>query len=85
MTTGWEYLCIEISHNSSNKKRKYIISNIYTPPEKYIEELERFSEEFEIFLTTIKLYKKSAFICADFNINLLETNNNRRLMLNLNL
>ena len=76
MTTGWEYLCIEISHNSPNS-RKYIISNIYRPPEKYIEELDIFIEEFEIFLTIIKHYKKSAFICGDFNINLLEINNNR--------
>ena len=78
MTTGWEYLCtcIEISHNSPSS-RKYIISNIYRPPEKYIEELDRFIEEFEIFLTIIKRYKKSAFICGDFNINLLEINNNR--------
>ena len=76
MTTGWEYLCIEISHNSLNS-RKYIISNIHRPPEKYIEELDIFIEEFEIFLTIIKRYKKSAFICGDFNINLLEINNNR--------
>ena len=76
MTTGWEYLCIEISHNSPNS-RKYIISNIYRPPEKYIEELDIFIEEFEIFLTIIKHYKKSVFICVDFNINLLEINNNR--------
>ena len=57
--------------------RKYIISNIYRPPEKYIEELGRFIEEFEIFLTIIKRYKKSSFICGDFNINLLEINYNR--------
>ena len=76
MTTGWEYLCIEILHNSLNS-RKYIISNIHRPPEKYIEELDIFIEKFEIFLTIIKRYKKSAFICGDFNINLLEINNNR--------
>ena len=77
MTTGWEYLCIDISYSSPNS-RKYIISNIYRPPEKYIEELDRFIEEFEIFLTIIERYKKSAFICGDFNIHLLEINNNRR-------
>ena len=43
----------------------------------YIEEIDIFIEEFEIFLTIIKRYKKSAFICGDFNINLLEINNNR--------
>ena len=74
MTTGWEYQCIEISHNSPYS-RKYIISNIYRPSEKYIEKLNRFIEEFEIFLTIIK---KSASICSDFNIHLLEINNNRR-------
>ena len=47
MTTGWEYICIEISHNSPNS-RKYVISNIYRPPEKYMEELDRFIEEFFI-------------------------------------
>ena len=76
MTTGWEYLCIEISHNSPNSI-KYIISNIYRPPEKYIDELDRFIEEFEIFLPIIKHYKKSVFICGDFNINLFAINNNR--------
>ena len=50
---------------------------MYRPPEKYIEELDIFIEEFEIFLTLIKRYKKSAFICGDFNINLLEINNKR--------
>ena len=63
--------------NSPNS-RKYIISNIYRTPEKSIEELDIFIEEFEIFLTLIKSYRKSVFICDDFNINLLEINNNRR-------
>ena len=40
--------------------------------------LDRIIEEFEIFLTIIKRYKKSAFMCGDFNIHLLEINNNRR-------
>ena len=34
--------------------------------------LDRFIEELEIFLTIIKRYKKSVFICDDFNINLLD-------------
>ena len=38
----------------------------------------RFIEEFEIFLTIIKRYKKFASMCGDFNINFLEINNNRR-------
>ena len=49
-----DYKCTEriinqmISHNSPNS-RKYIISNIYRPPEKYIEELDIFIEEFKYF------------------------------------
>ena len=35
MTTGWEYLCIEISQNSPNS-RTYIISDIYTDHPKNI-------------------------------------------------
>ena len=55
-----------------------MISNIYRPHENYIEELDRCIEEFEIFMTIIKRYKKSVFICGDFNINLLELTHNRR-------
>ena len=69
MTTGWEYLSIEISNNSPNS-RKYIIGNIYRPSEKYIEELDRFIEEFEIFITIIKAIRNmflfvvtSTYIC----------------------
>ena len=35
MIRGWVYVYIEISHNNPNS-RKYIISNIYRPPKKYI-------------------------------------------------
>ena len=35
ITTGWEHLTLEVSHNTQNAK-KYIISNIYRPPERYV-------------------------------------------------
>ena len=34
ITTGWEHLTVEVSYNTQNAK-KYIISNIYRPPERY--------------------------------------------------
>ena len=80
ITTGWEYLCIERYYITVLiKKYVYIISNIYRQPEKYIEELDIFIELFKIFLTIIKRYKKSAIICGDFNIYLLEIKSNRRV------
>ena len=39
--TGWEHLTLEISYNSPNAK-KYLVSNIYRPQEKYVAELDEF-------------------------------------------
>ena len=77
------YYCKSIHHKNSIRHGYCIVQQLSEIPiiywfGLYIEELERFIEEFEIFLTIIKRYKKSAFICADFNINLLEINSNRR-------
>ena len=43
--TGWEYLSIEISHNSRNVN-KYLLTNIYRPPERFLDELNVFIQEF---------------------------------------
>ena len=75
ITTGWEHLTVEVSHNTQNAK-KYIISNIYRPPERYVIELDLFISEFSQFIDTIRGLKRSSFICGDFNINLLDINSN---------
>lgn len=75
-STGWEYMCVEVSHTKPNSK-KYIICNVYRPPEKYIMELDLFIEEFSFFLSKIKNMNKPAYINGDFNINLLEINTNK--------
>ena len=75
ITTGWEHLTVEVSHNTQNPK-KYIISNIYRPPERYVIELDLFISEFSQFIDTIRGLKRSSFICGDFNINLLDINSN---------
>jgi len=74
--TGWEFMCIEMAHCSPNSK-KYVVCNIYRPPEKSMEELDLFIDEFSTFLTVVKHLNRSSFICGDFNINLLEINTNR--------
>ena len=75
ITTGWEHLTVEVSHNTQNAK-KYIISNMYRPPERYVIELDLFISEFSQFIDTIRGLKRSSFICGDFNINLLDINSN---------
>lgn len=74
-TTGWEHQCIEISHISKNSK-KYILSNMYRPPENIIDELKLFLEEFDSYMTKLLNLNKMVFICGDFNINLLEITTN---------
>ena len=59
---------VQISHRKTNSK-KYIISNIYRPPEKYVVELDLFIGEFSEFLVALHNYNRSTFVCGDFNIN----------------
>ena len=75
LSTGWEHLNIEISYNSPNAK-KYLVSNIYRPPEKYVAELDEFITEFSSFLTLLQHRIRTSFICGDFNVNLLEISTN---------
>ena len=76
MTSGWEYLCIQIAHNSPHS-RKLIICNTYRRPGGTVEELRLFRDEFSAMLENIRSQNKSAFVCGDFNINLLDINIDR--------
>ena len=71
--TAWDYLCVELSHQSPNSK-KYIISNTYRLPTDTIDDVQIFTNEFSAFLTTVKHRNQNAYICGDFNINLLSIN-----------
>ena len=73
--TGWEYLSIEISHNSPNAK-KYVLTNVYRPPERFVDELNVFIQEFSSLLNSLQGLNRTSFVCGDFNINLLEINSN---------
>ena len=73
--TGWEYLNIEISHNSRNAK-KYVLTNAYRPPERFVDELNVFIQEFSSLLNFVQDLNKTSFVCGDFNINLLEIDSN---------
>ncbi len=77
-TVGWEYLCVEISHHKPRSK-KYIICNMYRPPERNIEELDAFIEQFSCFLNTLKNTNRPCFVNGDFNINILDCKSNNRV------
>ena len=76
--TGWEHLTVQISHCKPNSK-KYVVSNIYRPPEKFVVELDLFIGEFFDFLNSLRNYNRSTFVCGDFNINLLEITSNHHV------
>ena len=75
-STAWDYLCIEMSYKKPNSK-KYILCNIYRLPGMIVEEFKIFVDEFSSFLTSIRNLKHSAFICGDYNIDLLKINSNK--------
>ena len=73
--TGWEYLSIEISHNSPNAK-KYVLTNVYRSPERFVDELNVFIQEFSSLLNSLQDLNRTSFVCGDLNINVLEINSN---------
>ena len=68
---GWERQYIELSHKSRSSK-KYVICNIYKPPNQIADDLNIFIREFSDTLSFILNRHHSAYICGDFNIDLLQ-------------
>ena len=52
--------------------KHYIITNIYRPPYKTIDEFSLFNAEFDTFASKILGIGYPSYICGDFNINLLK-------------
>ena len=57
-------------------QKKYLVSNIYRPPEKCVAELDEFITEFSSFFILLQHRIRTSFICGDFNVNLLEISTN---------
>ena len=51
--TGWDYLCLEISHQNPNSK-KYLLSNIYRLPNENVQDVNTFTDEFSLYLYLLK-------------------------------
>ena len=72
-STVFESMILKI-HKKTNVYKKYIIGNIYRRPSDSIDELSLFIQEFALFLSKLQTNPHKAYICGDFNINLLKIN-----------
>ena len=59
-------------HIKSSKFIKYIIGNIYRRPSSTIDELGQFVDEFTTVTQNLQEQHMKFYLCADYNINLLE-------------
>ena len=73
---GWERQCIQLSHKSKNSK-VYTICNIYKPPNQIADDFHTFVREYSNTLSFLSTRHRSAYICVDFNIDLLQININQ--------
>ena len=71
-TSGWEYLCIEIS-SIKQPSTKHVLCNVYRKPNDLRDEFELFATQFSSLVTNIKNIKRTSHICGDFNIDLLKS------------
>jgi len=71
----WEEMYIEIIDPSNNAQTMFTVGNFYRPPHNTIDELDLFIEHVGRTLSQINL-RQQFYICGDFNINLLQINNN---------
>ena len=75
--TGWEYLCVEMSHRTPHSQ-KYLLCNVYRKPGESVDEMNAFIAEFSTLLQRVKNLNKLSYICGDYNIDLLKVKINHR-------
>ena len=51
-TSGWEYLCVKVSHRKP-KSKKYVLCNIYRKPNEIVNGLDTFTTELSSLLYKI--------------------------------
>ena len=73
--TGWEYMCVELSHQTP-RSPKYLVCNVYRKPGELREDFNLFLQEFASFTLKVKRANKSSYICGDYNIDLLKIQRN---------
>ena len=75
-SSGWEYLCVKISHRKP-KSKIYVLCNIYRKPNEIVNDLDAFTNELSSLLSKIKSIKHSSYVCGDYNIDLLKVKDNK--------
>ena len=75
--TGWEYLCVEMSHRTPHSQ-KHLPCNVYRKPGEIVDEMNAFLAEFSTLLQRVKSLNKWSYICGDYNIDLLKVKINPR-------
>ena len=58
-TSGWEYLCVDISNNRQ-PSTKHVLCNIYRKPSDLRDEFELFATQFSSLVTNIKNIKRTS-------------------------
>ena len=62
--TGWEYMCVELSHQTP-RSPKYLVCNVYRKPGELREDFNLFLQEFASFTLKVKRANKSSYIYAE--------------------
>ena len=75
-SSGWEYLCVKLSHRKP-KSKMYVLCNIYRKPNDIVNDLDTFKNEFTTLLSTIRNLRHSTYVCGDYNIDLLKVKINK--------
>ena len=60
-TTGWEYMCVELSHQTP-RSPKYLVCNVYRKPGELREDFNLFLQEFALFTLKVKRANKLSYI-----------------------
>ena len=77
-----KYIIIIITiQNKQNPSVKYIIGDIYRPPHDKVSELEQFIDEFNLITQTFEELNYRAYLCGDYNIDLLQIDNSEKINL----
>ena len=74
--SGWAYLCVQLSHQKPRSKQ-YILCNIYRTPNELVDDINTFTNELSSFLVKLNNLKHSAYLCGDYNIDLLKVKMNK--------
>ena len=75
-SSEWEYLCVQLSHQKPRSKQ-YILCNIYRTPNELVDDITTFTNELSSFLVKLKNLKHSAYLCGDYNFDLLKVKINK--------